>query len=89
MCIYRWTNTANLPDGLDGSGPLILYDEAGGVLLMSPMDNFMAASVWVDSGVIAWGVMGGVDSLPPGFTLRTLCYLGNDGVGQVFSSFYF
>nr|KAG5703076.1 hypothetical protein BaRGS_016237 [Batillaria attramentaria] len=70
--------------GLDGSGPLVLYDTQGGVILISPMDQLMAASVWLDGDVLAWGIMGGVDNLPPGFQFQTLLYTGTSGVGQAF-----
>ncbi|KAK7491665.1 hypothetical protein BaRGS_00017118, partial [Batillaria attramentaria] len=57
---------------------------AGGVILISPMDQLMAASVWLDGDVLAWGIMGGVDNLPPGFQFQTLLYTGTSGVGQAF-----
>ena len=53
-------------------------------MIISVMDNSMAASVWLDDDdVLSWGVMGGVDDLPPGYSMPTLLYMGNEGVGQV------
>ncbi|XP_076436393.1 uncharacterized protein LOC143275932 isoform X2 [Babylonia areolata] len=91
----RWTPaTADIPGGLDGSGPLAVYDKQGGVILISPLDHSMAASVWrrggeeegEEEGLAAWGVMGGVDSLPAGFSLQTLLYYGDQGVTRAFRS---
>ena len=84
VSLSRWTPaTPDIRGGLDGSGPLVLFDREGGVMIISVMDHSMAASVWLDDDVLAWGVMGGVDDLPPGYSMQTLLYMGNGGVGPV------
>ncbi|KAL8568232.1 hypothetical protein ACOMHN_027755 [Nucella lapillus] len=56
----RWTpQTADIRRGLDGSGPLVVYDSQGGVVVVSPMDHSMASSVWRTDDVLAWGGHGG------------------------------
>ncbi|RUS92229.1 hypothetical protein EGW08_000082, partial [Elysia chlorotica] len=75
---------ATFNDGLDGSGPLVIFDQKGHALVLSPFNNFMAASVWQDdhAPLLDWGIMGGVDSLPPGFEHKTLAFCSNDGIGH-------
>ncbi|XP_059154794.1 uncharacterized protein LOC131940186 isoform X2 [Physella acuta] len=83
----KWGPQAEVNDGLDGSGPLALFDKTGHALVISTYNNFMAASLWQDkgAGLLNWGVMGGVDSIPAGFELKTFAFCSQDGVGAAFS----
>ena len=73
------------------SGPLVLFDEAGNVLIVSPFNEFMAASYWhhTQEKTINWGIMGGVNDVPAGFSYSTMIYHGTEGINKVRSpSFY-
>ncbi|XP_033764085.1 uncharacterized protein LOC117345186 [Pecten maximus] len=68
------STTPKIADGML-SGPLAIFDETGTTLLLSSADNFMASSVWHQEspgGRVNWGVMGGVDSIPAGYSVRTI-----------------
>ena len=85
MSFYRFdSETENINDGLKG-GPLALFNEAGKAVVISPYNNFMAASLWHDGrpgGDIAWGIMGGVNEIPANFTYSTLLVFSN-GINEV------
>ncbi|KAK3085506.1 hypothetical protein FSP39_004325 [Pinctada imbricata] len=90
------SNTPRLNDGING-GPLILFNENGTSLVISPLNNFMASSMWHNNspgGTVSWGIMGGVKEVPLKYTLRTLILAGN-GInkamklyGETLRSFY-
>ncbi|ESO98786.1 hypothetical protein LOTGIDRAFT_231168 [Lottia gigantea] len=69
----RWNKTAFIPDSLEGSGPVALFDHTGRTIVISQADNFMAASTWRDktNNRLYWGIMGGVDQIPVNFTYQT------------------
>lgn len=64
------------------SGPLALFDAEGFTMIITPLDNFMAASFWHKDGTVNWGIMGGVDSVPANFEYSTLLYAGS-GINEV------
>eukprot|EP01105_Mastigella_eilhardi_P003959 TRINITY_DN1521_c0_g1_i3.p1 TRINITY_DN1521_c0_g1~~TRINITY_DN1521_c0_g1_i3.p1 ORF type:complete len:580 (-),score=103.46 TRINITY_DN1521_c0_g1_i3:733-2472(-) len=74
----RW----NLPiftGGTNGGMPMILYDEALRSLVVSPFDNFMAASQTLSGhfgDILGCGVQGQVASIPVGFRHATIVVLG-------------
>jgi hypothetical protein len=81
----RWDlNMEHLNDGLY-SGPLVVYDEFGKVLVISSFNQFMAASYEHDvlSKTVSWGIMGKVDEVPPGFTYSTIVVYGSEGFNKV------
>lgn len=91
MLMYsRWGPRAHINDGLDGSGPLVLFDGSGNAMLLSPLDNFMSASMWQDKSkdTLNYGIMGGVDSLPASFEYSTVAFCSTTGVGDVSSKGY-
>ncbi|XP_069109066.1 uncharacterized protein [Argopecten irradians] len=68
------------------SGPLAIFDETGTTLLLSSADNFMASSVWhqgAPGGRVNWGVMGGVESIPAGYSVRTIL-VAEQGINMAF-----
>ncbi|KAK3789015.1 hypothetical protein RRG08_058193 [Elysia crispata] len=75
---------ATFHGGLDGSGPLVFFDRKGNALVLSPLNNFMAASMWQEdhAPVLGWGIMGGVDSLPAGFEHKTIAFCSNQSIGH-------
>ncbi|CAG5129545.1 unnamed protein product, partial [Candidula unifasciata] len=81
-----WGSNAKINDGLDGSGPLAIFDGLGNAMVVSPLGNFMASSIWLDKSKASlnFGIMGGVDSLPTNFEHRTIAYCSNTGVGDAF-----
>lgn len=73
-----------MTDGMKG-GPLAVFDTAGNTILISPSDNFMAISMWHDQapgGTVNWGVMGGVDQIPAGYSVRVVAVAAS-GINQV------
>ncbi|GFN77542.1 non-lysosomal glucosylceramidase [Plakobranchus ocellatus] len=79
-------SNATFNDGLDGSGPIAFFDKKGNALIISPFNNFMAASMWQedDAAILDWGIMGGVDSLPKGFEHKTIAFCSNHSIGHAF-----
>lgn len=72
-------------DGLD-SGPLVIFDQDGRTLVISPFDRFMAASYWhntVDQ-TINWGIMGRVGSIPQDYTYSTVIFYESHGINKVY-----
>lgn len=72
-----------LHDGLD-SGPLVVFDQDGRTLVISPFDHFMAASYWhntVDQ-TINWGIMGRVGSIPQDYTFSTVIFYESHGINK-------
>jgi len=70
--------------GLD-TGPLLIFDKSGSVLVISAFDNFMAASCehLISSSTVSWGIMGKVDLIPKGFQYSTVMYYGATGINKV------
>ncbi|ELT96938.1 hypothetical protein CAPTEDRAFT_199826, partial [Capitella teleta] len=52
------------------------------VLIVSPFNNFMAASFCHSGQSISWGIMGGVDSVTQGFVHETIVFYGQHGINQ-------
>ena len=78
------STTVDINGGIKG-GPLALFNEAGKAAVISPYNNFMAASLWhqgEQGGKLAWGIMGGVNDIPANFTYSTLLVF-HDGINQV------
>ena len=72
------------------SGPLLLFDSIGHVIIMSPFSRFMSASLWHNhqDKAISWGIMGDVKEIPAGFQYDTMLMYGDQGINQV-SELYF
>lgn len=69
--------------GLSG-GPLAIFDQEGNTVIISPFSQFMAASVThpdFDKSV-GWGVMGGVQKVPPNYQYDTILYYAK-GINKV------
>ena len=73
-----------IADGLE-SGPLVVFDNSSQVLIISPFNQFMSASLWHDKDghTLHWGVMGKVYSIPKGFHYDTVIYYSNEGINKV------
>lgn len=70
--------------GLSG-GPLAIFDQEGNTVIISPFSQFMAASVThpdFDNSV-GWGVMGGVQKVPPNYQYDTILYYAK-GINKAF-----
>lgn len=81
------SQTNNINDGIEG-GPFALFNKAGKAVVISPYDNFMAASLWhsePEGGVISWGIMGGVNEIPANFSYNTLL-MYYDGINNAFQA---
>ena len=67
------------------SGPLLLFDTTGRVIVVSPLTQFMAASLWHNQqdGDISWGIMGDVNEIPAGFQYDTILVYSDQGINQV------
>lgn len=66
-------------------GPIALFDGSGATLVISPSSNFMAASNSHSraTNILSYGIMGEVDTVPPGYSLDTILYFGDAGVNRV------
>ena len=73
-----------LADGME-SGPLLLFDKTGHVIIISAFSRFMAASLWVNKKdkAISWGIMGDVNEIPAGFQYDTILMYSDQGINQV------
>ena len=72
-------------DGMQG-GPLILFQSNGESLILSPMSNFMSASmeyVPLKGGYINFGVMGAAEFIPKDYEVDFIVYFSGNGVNQV------
>ncbi|KAK7102304.1 hypothetical protein V1264_020541 [Littorina saxatilis] len=81
----------HITDGLD-FGPMTLFDGSGDTLIISPASNFMAVSNWYqrqtsdgDTCTLSYGIMGGVDTVPAGFSVDFIVYYSSQGVNQAFA----
>ena len=71
-------------------GPLAIFNRAGKAVVISPYNNFMAASAWhinKPGGHMCWGIMGGVNEIPANFSYSTLLVY-DGGINQVCLSFH-
>ena len=79
------SKTEHINDGIKG-GPLTIFNTVGKAVVISPYNNFMAASLWHDSregGHVAWGIMSGVNELPKELSYSTVLMFG-PGINQAF-----
>ncbi|XP_062593083.1 uncharacterized protein LOC134254572 [Saccostrea cucullata] len=80
-----WNKTnVSMAYGLAG-GPLALFDEEGNTVIISPFSQFMASSIThpdIDNSV-GWGVMGGVQMVPPNYQYDTILYYAK-GINKAF-----
>jgi len=85
LVAVRWRkDLPKLQAGLD-AGPLLVFNKSGSVLVISALDNFMAASYEHDTNncVVSWGIMGKVNLVPKGFQYSTIMYYGASGINKV------
>ncbi|XP_046547730.1 uncharacterized protein LOC124257657 [Haliotis rubra] len=80
-------NGIDIRDGYEG-GPLCMFNPTGSALVISPFNQFMSASTWLDNraffqGSVHWGIMGTVDFIPAGFEYQTIVYYG-EGINNAF-----
>ena len=72
-----WTNGSYLPGGIDGTGPIVLFNnDASLALVISAFNNFMAHNQFFDasSSTLSYGLVGSITSVPVGYTLETIVY---------------
>lgn len=83
---YSWNQTTvSMSYGISG-GPVAIFDQEGNTVIIAPFSQFMASSVThpdFDNSV-GWGVMGGVQSVPPGYQCDTILYYAK-GINKVCS----
>lgn len=86
----KWNSlTESINDGMQG-GPLVLFDTLGDTLIISPMSNFMSASMQhkrLAPNSIHYGIMGGVNSIPKNYTVDFMVYYSDQGVNKVNKEF--
>lgn len=94
MCRFG-EKTFKIQDGIVG-GPIALFDGSGDAMVVSPASNFMAVSNWhirslfKSTSSLAYGIMGGVDTVPPDYTTQYIIYYSSSGVNKVnqYAQFY-
>lgn len=82
--LYGTLGSSPLPGGLDGSGPLVIFNkDLSTSFVLSSASNFFAHSQMFDAShnTLSYGVMGSVTSVPAQYSLETILYLGS-GVNQ-------
>ena len=82
---FRWNaNLSRIHDGLQ-SGPIVFFDKSGASMVASSFNHFMAANTFhnVTGRRLDWGIMGKVDSVPPGYTMDTIMYYSDNGINDV------
>jgi len=68
--IGRWDESSSeIGSGLENSGPIAVFSTKQGVVI-SAASQFMSASQEFKGGVLSFGVMGGVQSIPAGFEME-------------------
>lgn len=79
----RWKSTAEFQGGIE-SGPIVLFDNNNNVIIMSPFNEFMAASYIQNNhcNTIDWGIMGDVDVIPSGYQYDTIIYHSDQGINK-------
>nr|XP_022321423.1 uncharacterized protein LOC111123413 [Crassostrea virginica] len=83
MGVWNQT-TVSMSYGISG-GPVAIFDQEGNTVIIAPFSQFMASSVThpdFDNSV-GWGVMGGVQSVPPGYQCDTILYYAK-GINKAF-----
>lgn len=84
VTFYSWNQTTvSMSYGISG-GPVAIFDQEGNTVIIAPFSQFMASSVThpdFDNSV-GWGVMGGVQSVPPGYQCDTILYYAK-GINKV------
>ncbi|ESO98847.1 hypothetical protein LOTGIDRAFT_158797 [Lottia gigantea] len=79
-----WQEKAKMLTGVAG-GPLVLFDkDADDCLILSPLNQFMAASSLFDGQNYSTGVLGGVNFVPKDFVLQTVLFYGK-GINHAMS----
>ena len=71
-----------LPDGLL-SGPMLLFDKMGHVIIISAFSEFIANSYYHDNTTVSWGIMGDVNYVPAGYTMETVVFYSSEGINRV------
>ncbi len=82
---FRWkAGHHKLKDGLL-TGPLVMFDKAGNAMVMSPFNHFMSANMYHDTkqSMLSWGIMGKIDAIPAGHSMKTIAYFSDKGINQV------
>ncbi|ESO98844.1 hypothetical protein LOTGIDRAFT_231208 [Lottia gigantea] len=83
-------NSANIFDGLTGTGPISVFDDSGNAIVFSPLNNFMTASsyFWQQryymQGALHFGVSNDIKFIPAGYEQHFVMYYSPDGVNQAF-----
>nr|KAG5703063.1 hypothetical protein BaRGS_016224 [Batillaria attramentaria] len=69
--------------GLQGSGPLLLFDKSSNTLVIGPADAFATTVMWQDGqNYVYWGITGSVTQLPADFTYNVLLYGREGAIGS-------
>ncbi|KAK6196065.1 hypothetical protein SNE40_001360 [Patella caerulea] len=82
--------TADIFDGLTGSGPLCVFDKTGNALVISPLNNFMTASTFFRQnkkyleGTLHYGINGAVHRVPAGYEQQTVVHYSSQGINAAF-----
>lgn len=81
--VWRFNNASlELGSALGFMGSAVaIFDGALNVLALSPLDNFFTTHAAADNSTLGVGVSARVESLPPGFTSRTIV-LGGSGIND-------
>jgi hypothetical protein len=93
----KWDSQTNILGGVGGTGVTAVFDEKGQTtVILSAFENPMVINH--DNpfpGVIHYGLMGNVTSIPKGFSVQSILFVDNNGVnsamrgwGNVLRSFY-
>ncbi|KAK7102302.1 hypothetical protein V1264_020540 [Littorina saxatilis] len=77
----------NITDGIE-FGPITLFDGSGDTLVISSASKFMSVNNWFnkdgDKSTLSYGIMGGVDNVPAGFSVDFIVYYSSQGINQAY-----
>ena len=83
-----WNKDAVIQDGVGGSGVMCMFNmQDSNAVVISPLDNFMASSQYSPApGVVEFGIMGNVTSVPKGYAMKTIMHFSEHGINGAMNS---
>lgn len=77
---------SDIGTGIAGSGPVVVFSQdLKTSIVLSAFSNFMAHSQTFDGSTLGYGIMGGVTSVPEGYSISTILSVGT-GINSAMDS---
>jgi len=79
-------NKTDIGTGIAGSGPVVVFSQSLNTsIVLSAFSNFMAHSQTFVNSTLGYGIMGGVTSVPKGYSISTILSIGT-GINSAMDS---